>query len=75
LLRSLLKKITVFNEESVTDESRQRAFELCSDVDEKDIPFVAITMELDGLLWTKDRALMAGLKTKGFNSFFEVECL
>lgn len=70
---SLLKKIYIFDEESVTDDSLQKAFGLCKDVDEKDIPFVAITIELSGLLWSGDNELKAGLSSKGFHSFFELE--
>jgi len=73
LLHNLLKKIKIFNEESVTDESLQKAFDLCKDVDEKDTPFISITIELDGLLWTRDKELKIGLKSKGFDSFFEIE--
>jgi len=73
LLYGLLKKINIFDEVSVTEESLQKAFELCKDVDEKDTPFVAIVMELDGLLWTGDKALKDGLASKGFDSFFETE--
>ena len=73
LLYSLLKKITIFDEESVTDENLQRAFDLCKDVDEKDIPFVSTTIELGGSLWTKDKALKEGLKSKGFDLFYEIE--
>jgi len=73
LLYSLLKKIKFFDEESVTDESLQRAFALCQDVDEKDTPFVSTTIELGGFLWTNDKELKNGLKSKGFDSFFEIE--
>jgi predicted nucleic acid-binding protein len=40
-------------------------------VDEKDTPFVALTLELKAELWTKDDTLKRGLIKKGFNSFFE----
>jgi predicted nucleic acid-binding protein len=42
------------------------------DIDEKDSVFVALTLELDGLLWTSDKKLKNGLIKKGFNSFFEM---
>jgi predicted nucleic acid-binding protein len=73
LLYNLLKKIYLFDENTLTTESLKKAFELCNDIDEKDIPFVAVTIELDGMLWTGDKKLKTGLKSKGFNSFFEVE--
>jgi len=73
LLYSLLKRIKIFDEDSVTDESLQRAFALCEQIDEKDTPFVSTTIELGGLLWTNDKELKNGLRTKGFDSFFEFE--
>lgn len=73
LLYSLLKKVNYFDENSMTDESLQKAFDLCQDIDEKDIPFISLTIELNGLLWTKDNTLKDGLKVRGFNSFFEIE--
>ncbi len=47
------------------------AYRLCKDVDEKDVPFVALALELDCELWTADQPLKDGLITKGFNRFFE----
>jgi len=73
LLYNLLKKIHLFDENTLTEESLQKAFDLCIDIDEKDIPFVAVTIELDGLLWTGDKELKNGLESKGFNSFYEIE--
>jgi predicted nucleic acid-binding protein len=44
--------------------------ELCHGVDPDDAPPVALTLALDGLLWTGDKALQAGLRAKGFDRFF-----
>ena len=44
---------------------------LCRDVDSKDAPFIALTLHLDGRLWTGDDRLKAGLRAKGFARFFE----
>jgi predicted nucleic acid-binding protein len=73
LLYNLLKRIQLVDESTLTETSLEQAFNLCYDVDEKDIPFVAVTIELNGLLWTGDIKLKEGLKKKGFYSFFEVE--
>ncbi len=51
-------------------ESRQKAYDLCRDVDIKDTPFVALSIELDIPIWTGDKKLKDGLKLKGFNNFF-----
>jgi len=73
LLYGFLKRINFFDEDSVTVETRQKAYDLCKDVDEKDIPHLSITIELDGLLWTSDKTLREGLEGKGFDSFFDIE--
>lgn len=40
-------------------------------VDEKDTPYVALTLHLDGRLWTDDVELKRGLMAKNFDRFFE----
>jgi hypothetical protein len=32
---------------------------------------VALTLELDGLLWTGDKKLITGLRERGFDKFFD----
>lgn len=66
----LLKKIEFYNEDSISDDSLREAYALCNDIDEKDLLFVALTIELDGLLWTGDKELLKGLKSKGFEQIF-----
>jgi predicted nucleic acid-binding protein len=51
-------------------DSRQKAYDLCRDVDIKDTPFVALSIELAIPLWTGDNKLKHGLRKKGFNNFF-----
>jgi len=70
ILYYLLKKVEFYNEDSISDESLREAYALCSDIDEKDLLFVALTIELDGLLWTGDKELLKGLKRKGFEKVF-----
>jgi predicted nucleic acid-binding protein len=48
-----------------------QARRLCSDIDEKDTPFVALTIHLQARLWTEDAELKRGLRAKGFDHFFE----
>jgi len=68
----LLKRVNIFKEELIAPINRRKAFELCSDIDESDAPHVALTLELNGLLWTGDKKLRDKLKRKGFDQFFEV---
>ncbi len=67
----ILKRIELHNEDNVLVENWDSAFYLCQDVDINDVPFVALTLELDGLLWTGDIKLKESLKQKGFDRFFE----
>lgn len=71
-LNSLLQRITFVNEDTVSIGSYLEAYRLWKDVDEKDVPFVALAIELDCLLWTRDRPIIDGLVSKGFNAFFEI---
>ncbi|WP_413176102.1 PIN domain-containing protein [Anabaena azotica] len=44
-------------------------------MDESDTPHVALTLELEGLLWTGDKKLKEGLIRKGFDKFFELNSI
>ncbi|MCF8372783.1 MAG: hypothetical protein K9H64_14255 [Bacteroidales bacterium] len=63
----LFRKIHFFNEELISGESWDKAKNLVEDIDIDDIDFVAINEHLNGILWTGDKALYNGLKTKGYN--------
>ena len=71
LIYNLLKNINFIDEHTLTQESLKQAHSLCHDIDEKDTPFVALTIELNGVLWTYDKKLKQGLARKGFTRFFE----
>jgi len=50
---------------------RQKAYDLCFDVDIKDTPFVSLSIDLAIPLWTGDKKLKDGLKQKGFHDFYD----
>jgi predicted nucleic acid-binding protein len=70
LLHSLLERIQFFDEDAIRIGSWTEAWRLCRDVDENDVAYVALTIELDGVLWTSDRKLEIGLRKKGFTKFY-----
>ena len=70
LLLSLLERIRFFDEDAISIGSWTEAWRLCRDVDENDVAYVALKLEVDGDLWTSDRELEAGLRRKGFTRFF-----
>ncbi len=69
-LQVLVARIEFINESNIPLGTWMEAHRLCRDVDEKDTAFVALTLHLDGQLWTEDEELKAGLRAKGYNRFF-----
>jgi predicted nucleic acid-binding protein len=68
----LLRQVTVVKEDLIDKAIRQKAYALCASIDEADTPHVALTLHLNGLLWTGDKELKNGLKVQGFDAFFEL---
>lgn len=66
----LLRRITLHKEDLIAKEYWNEAWGWCRDVDETDTPHVALTLALEGLLWSGDRRLREGLEAKGFTRFF-----
>lgn len=67
---AILVMVEIFREGLIPDTCWKQAADLCRGVDLNDTPPVALTLALDGLLWTGDKALKAGLMAKGFDRFF-----
>ncbi len=71
LYYTLVRHLTISKEDLIEPAHRQRACELCSDIDPADAPHIALALQLDGLLWTGDAKLKSGLAKKGFAAFFD----
>jgi len=71
LLSILLRSIRFYNESMISGGNLLEAWRLVRDIDPKDQLFVALALELDAQLWTKDEILKCGLVKKGFNNFFD----
>ncbi|MFH1014933.1 MAG: PIN domain-containing protein [Nitrospirota bacterium] len=74
-VRMLFEKIVVIPKLAISKENWQKAYNLCKDVDEKDTPFIALSLELSMPVWTNDKSLTDGLKAKDFNQFISTEQL
>lgn len=68
---SLLRSVTVYKEASIAPRHRSRANELCQRVDSADTPQIALTLQLDALLWTGDKRLKTALRQQAFVHFFD----
>jgi predicted nucleic acid-binding protein len=70
-LHELCECLTFIREAEITVGTWIEACRLTKDVDPKDAPYVALTLHLDGKLWTHDAELKQGLRAKGFDEFWE----
>lgn len=66
--QALFSQITVIPNLAIDSRSFLKAHSLCKDIDLKDIPFVALSIDLSVPLWTDDKALSNGLKAKGYSN-------
>ena len=72
-LDTVLQKITFVSNDFISLAHYTEAYRLCKDVDENDTPFVALTLELNAVLWSKDELLKTHLRSLGFEHFFTPE--
>ena len=69
LLSNIINQIKFYDESLISIGSWTEAYRLCREIDLKDTPYIALALELNAKLWTKDLVLKKGLKKKGFNNF------
>ena len=65
----LLRRINFVPEEMVPSVFYKEAVSLCDDIDHYDVPFVALSLYLDGCLLTGDKNLSKHLALKGVQVF------
>ena len=70
-LNALLSRVHFVDEATIPLGTWLEARRLCHGIDEKDTPFIALTIHLNARLWTEDAELKSGLRGKDFNLFFE----
>lgn len=69
----LYKHIAFISEEQIKPAIWQEAEKLVSNVDPKDVPYIAFCKHFKCKLWSGDKALMRGLKAKGFKQIVSTE--
>ena len=70
-LHTLVSRLEFVNEANIPLDTWMKAYRLCRDTDKKDTPYVALTLHVDGQLWTHDAELKSALLGLGFDRFFE----
>ena len=71
LFHRILGKIEFVAEDFIALEHRSQTFRLCQNVDEDNIPFIALSLQLNAIFWTGDKRLKEHLDRHGFTLFFE----
>ncbi len=66
----VLSKLNFINEEIINSEIWVTAENLVKEIDIDDADFVALTLFLDGYLWTGDKVLYGGLRRSVFTQMF-----
>lgn len=72
---TVFKKIDLIDLESIKESTFEKAHEFTKNIDEFDIPFVALAIELESLLWTGDKKLRNGLSEKGIDWVLTTEII
>jgi predicted nucleic acid-binding protein len=67
IIRLVYKQINFISEEQIPPSEFSFAYDLLHDIDTNDIPFLALTNYLNGLLWTGDKKLKTGLIKKNYD--------
>lgn len=70
-LYALVSRLEFVNEANIPVGTWVEAYRLCKGIDEKDTPYVALTLHMDGRFWTEDEQLKTALRARGFDRFFE----
>jgi len=71
----IYKSITFVSEEQISEESWLFANELVSDIDPKDIVYIAFSQQFDSKLWTSDKKLINGLAQKKYHNILTTDDL
>lgn len=65
---NISSRIRFINEEQIPDALWEKALSFTTGIDKSDTPFVALSLYLNGYLWTGDKKLIKGLSARGFQN-------
>lgn len=72
-IQRLFQQITVIPALYIKDKNKKKAKELCQDIDIKDTAYIALSLEMNLPVVTRDKKLCIGLKKKGFNKIITLD--
>ena len=68
--KKLLEGITIVKEEDLQKTYVAKAEKIVADIDENDMHFIALHLQIKHKIWTSDKILVKGLTEKGYGHFF-----
>ncbi len=71
--RIITDKIRFIDEMLIPKEHRIKAYELVKEIDLKDIAFVALNEYHKAILWSGDKSLVKGLRSKGYDNIITTD--
>ncbi len=71
----VIQHIEFVDSSKISSKSWIIASEMIGEIDDKDIPFVALALETEAFLWTGDKKLIKGLHYKKFNAVLITDTL
>lgn len=72
-INHLYKHIHFLDDIILHPEIIKTAFELVKDIDLNDLIYIALSLQLDAVIWTGDKKLINGMTKKGFNNFISTD--
>lgn len=70
---AFFRHVTVLPNSLISVGSYRTAFELCKDIDRDDLVYIALAIQLDYPLLTRDKPLADGLRAKGFSTVLTLD--
>lgn len=68
----ICKSISFISDEQISYSNWGLAENLVSDIDKKDISYIAFSKQFKAKIWSGDKALIKGLANKGFTNFISI---
>ncbi len=71
----ITRDIEFVHSKNISRRNWEISSELLSDIDKNDIPFLALSLEANCLLWTGDKKLIKGLQSKNYHKIITTDIL
>lgn len=69
----IISKINFIDDVFLSDNEIEKVFNLTKNIDENDTLFIALANQLRAKIWTGDKKLLLGLRTKDYHQFLTTD--